>query len=215
MQNEIEVFLTEIVISTLEDRKSHPWYQRYTLLKHLRSIFSDNNNGGLYLAELYLNYDCNIGKENIWEKLISSCAKLTSFSLSATPNSSSTHHLLSFYKQKGKSLLLTTGNLLYMNKEQVEEMLSPKGDIHTIRKEGAQFLLEGCIKPLWLWCENSQQEKQEKLSTIDEENVNVDDPNTIVGLKQQKQSFAEGVKKFNSHPKKVAFELIKGNEVFD
>lgn len=224
----MSVFFTEIVIPILEGRKNIQWYQRHCLLRSLSKIFSNQglNDAGQMLVEIYLNYDCDAeatAKENIWERMINALSKVTSQHVEV---SSIEQPLIQCYINNGHGTpALTTNNLVSLSKEQVKELFSVTGNAEELRKQAVLFLCSGVLKNLKEWCDKrasksdlsenikSKPEDESQKTNSDENNAapqvtvvppptRTDDPTAISNLKQKKDHLIEGIKRFNSKPKK-------------
>ncbi|KAI8610970.1 hypothetical protein BC830DRAFT_1069281 [Chytriomyces sp. MP71] len=225
LKKELSVVFTELIIPIAEARSTITFHQRISLLKSLTRFLSDQNNeGGKILVEIYLNYDCDVeatAQENIWERLINTLSN----SIQENNNAPNAQPPLAFTIASGTSFSqgppsLTTASLVSFTKEHMKELHSTTGDHIELKKRGLELLVRGVLKPLVSWIstklDNEAKKAEFQNSTNDKEAESglglikegektlssVDDPTQFQNLKHRKQVLLEGIKRFNSKPKK-------------
>ncbi|KAJ3265244.1 guanine nucleotide exchange protein for ADP-robosylation factor [Chytriomyces hyalinus] len=230
LKKEMSVVFTEIIIPIAEARPTVTFHQRMSLLKSLNRILSDPAaDGGKILVEIYLNYDCDLeasAQENIWERLVNTLSMLVQESNTAQtgPAASSTITSGVSYAQGPPSL--TTANLVAYTKEQLKELNSSTGDFKDLKKKGLDLMVRGLLKPLVSWItgklENEAKKTESQPSSSEKDNdsglgllkegdkmhVAADDPTQFQNLKHRKQVLLEGIKRFNTKPKKGVQYLL-------
>ena len=227
LKKEISVIFTEIVLPVIEAKKQFSFFQRITMIKGLNRLLSGPKiNGGKMLVELYLNYDCDVesgARENIWEHLASALAKAISQHGEAH-GSSNYFGISSFSHVSGARDLtpeMTTSNLTNFTREQVRDLYSLTGNIDEFRKCGTDLIVNGILKPLTIYCQDrikiqttpaeidtmAAANSNEGLNEIDKKSGKEvsDDPAAFEEFKIRKKALIEGIKQFNSKPKKVQF----------
>jgi brefeldin A-inhibited guanine nucleotide-exchange protein len=239
MKKELLVLFTELILPILEALNSITYHQRYSLLKSLLTMFSDEDTAKL-LIEIYLNFDCSnqeSARSNVWERLINALSKLLNSRQQdvapGTPNAPSTNSSVSNLSNGNLPPAITTETLSSFTKEQVRDMYSSEGDYTELKKRGLDLLTNGILKKLVDFCkekvaalelkeeqkqkEKEQQEQQEqhernKKFSYDSDSmmdVSYDDPTQFEEIKHKKQSLQEGIEKFNWKPKRGLKYLIE------
>ncbi|ORX43829.1 hypothetical protein BCR36DRAFT_360675 [Piromyces finnis] len=185
MKKELLVLFTELILPILEARSSITYHQRFSLLKSLLTMFSEEDTAKL-LIEIYLNFDCSnqeSARSNVWERLINALSKLLNSRQQdtiqpLTPNNQSTNTSVSNLSNGNLPPAITTETLSSFTKEQVRDMYSSEGDYTELKKRGLDLLTNGILKKLVDFCkekvtalelkkeqklkEKEQQEKQEQ-----------------------------------------------------
>ncbi|KAI9332211.1 hypothetical protein BDR26DRAFT_649613 [Obelidium mucronatum] len=227
LKRELSVVFTEIVIPIAEVKTAVTFHQRTSLLKSLLRILSDSNaDGGKILVEIYLNYDCDLeatAQENVWERLINTLSMLIQENNNAPNNTAITPSTVSSgvsYSNGPPSL--TTASLVTYTKDQVRELSTTVGDHNELKRRGLELLVRGILKPLVSWISAKVEADAKKSSDTqnasndkdfesglgllkDGDNkpmTSVDDPTQFQNLKHRKQVLLEGIKRFNTKPKK-------------
>ncbi|OUM56684.1 hypothetical protein PIROE2DRAFT_49309, partial [Piromyces sp. E2] len=238
-QKELLVLFTELILPILEARSSITYHQRFSLLKSLLTMFSEEDTAKL-LIEIYLNFDCSnqeSARSNVWERLINALSKLLNSRQQdtiqpGTPNAQSSSSSVSNLSNGNLPPAITTETLSSFTKEQVRDMYSSEGDYTELKKRGLDLLTNGILKKLVDFCkekvaalelkeeqklkEKEQQEKKEqqeqnkKMSESDSVmDQSYDDPTQFEEIKHKKQSLQEGIEKFNWKPKRGLKYLIE------
>ncbi|KAJ7522924.1 hypothetical protein O6H91_18G031300 [Diphasiastrum complanatum] len=81
LKAEIGVFFPLIILRSLEGSDS-PLHQRTTVLRMLEKVSADSQ----MLADLFVNYDCDLEATNIFERMVSSLSRMAQGTLNADPN---------------------------------------------------------------------------------------------------------------------------------
>lgn len=227
LKKEIAVFFTEIIIPILEAKKNISWYQRYGMIKSLTNILScgGGNESGKLLVEIYVNYDCDVtgsAKENIWERLVNTLAKILSQHNESNSSSQlSPFPIPSFISvHQNEMPALTTTNLVAHSRDQCRDLISSGGDSLELKRVAMCALVECVLKPIVLWCDSK---RDVTLLSVDSDDINESEKSTdsteadlqaVGNLKMRKQAISEGVNRFNFKPKKVDGRVDVGDAVF-
>jgi len=230
---------TELILPILEARNSITYHQRYSLLKSLLTMFSEEDTAKL-LIEIYLNFDCSnqeSARSNVWERLINALSKLLNSrqqdSVPLTPVIQSSNSSASNLSNGNLPPAITTETLSSFTKEQVRDMYSSEGDYTELKKRGLDLLTNGILKKLVDFCkekvaalelkeeqklkekeqkEQQEQQEQHKKFILDSDSIidhSYDDPTQFEEIKHKKQSLQEGIEKFNWKPKRGLKYLIE------
>ena len=166
LKKEILVIFTEVILPLIEAKTSSTtFHQRISLLQSLGRIFAQSSEGGKVLIELYLNYDCDVNAkahENLWERLVTSLARVMTGIPDGTPNdkplppSTITPYL---DRVSTATVPLTVSQLVPLTKEQTKELYSPIGDLNELRLRLLDLLVGGILKPLASWCDERAKSK--------------------------------------------------------
>lgn len=230
LKREIAVFFTEIIIPTLEARKNVSWYQLFFMLESLHKIFANpENDAGKFLVEIYLNYDCDVDgaeKENIWERLIGALSRILSQHTDANhATDKALFTPISSYVQRGISDIpsLSTNNLQVLSKEQVRDLFQATGDMLELKKVGLELMVQGILRSLVVWLDMVKESKPsvtkpdtERVSESNEVQLSTEesveqgnDVTKFESMKMKKQTILQGIKLFNTKPKKGFQFLIE------
>ncbi|KAJ3072292.1 guanine nucleotide exchange protein for ADP-robosylation factor [Podochytrium sp. JEL0797] len=225
LKRELSVVFTEIVLPIAEAKTAVTFHQRTSLLKALLRILSDPSaDGGKILVEIYLNYDCDLeasAQENVWERLINTLSMLIQ-----EHNNSTNSPLVPMTIPSGISYTngppsLMTASLATYTKDQIRELNSTTGDYNELKRRGLELLVRGVLRPLVTWITakiEADAKKTDMQSTASDKDadaalsmlketdkpfISIDDPTQFQNLKHRKQVLLEGIKRFNTKPKKV------------
>ncbi|KAJ3296250.1 guanine nucleotide exchange protein for ADP-robosylation factor [Rhizoclosmatium sp. JEL0117] len=222
LKRELSVVFTEIIIPIVEAKTAVTFHQRTSLLKALLRILSDPNaDGGKILVEIYLNYDCDLeasAQENIWERLINTLSMSIQENNNAPNIPLSQITIPSGVSYSNGPPSLTTASLVTYSKDQIRELSSTTADHNELKRRGLELLVRGILKPLVSWIQaklDADAKKAENAASANDKDAEsglnllkegdkplVDDPTQFQNLKHRKQVLLEGIKRFNTKPKK-------------
>ncbi|ORY49065.1 Sec7-domain-containing protein [Rhizoclosmatium globosum] len=215
LKRELSVVFTEIIIPIVEAKTAVTFHQRTSLLKALLRILSDPNaDGGKILVEIYLNYDCDLeasAQENIWERLINTLSMSIQENNNAPNIPLSQITIPSGVSYSNGPPSLTTASLVTYSKDQIRELSSTTADHNELKRRGLELLVRGILKPLVSWIQaNNEKDAESGLNLLKEgDKPLVDDPTQFQNLKHRKQVLLEGIKRFNTKPKRFVLNLFE------
>jgi brefeldin A-inhibited guanine nucleotide-exchange protein len=235
LKKEVEVFLKEIYLATLDKRTAPAFQKQYVL-----TIFGRFAADPRALVEVYLNYDCDrTALDNMYQRVVEHLSKISSNPVTITPMQQQAYQE---HKEKQSKQMdwQTRGtlppSLTTVSMTSAHETEGTYPQEYAMKQESLEALVE-ILRSLVDWAqqslpENTKAQTQDSRFSLDDLRVSIDartladspavgaDSGTVTPLaeddysslekaKQRKTAMTNAVRQFNYKPKKGLKVLIK------
>ena len=235
LKKEVEVFLKEIYLATLDKRAAPAFQKQYVL-----TIFGRFAADPRALVEVYLNYDCDrTALDNMYQRIVEHLSKISGNPVTITPMQQQAYQE---HKEKQAKQMdwQTRGtlppSLTTVSMTSANEVDGAYPQEYAMKQESLEALVE-ILRSLVDWAqqslpENTKQQPQDSRLSLDDLRVSIDtrtladspavgaDSGTVTPLaeddysslekaKQRKTAMTNAVRQFNYKPKKGLKVLIK------
>lgn len=235
LKKEVEVFLKEIYLATLDKRAAPAFQKQYVL-----AIFSRLAADPRALVEVYLNYDCDrTALDNMYQRIVEHLSKISGNPVTITPMQQQAYQ--EYREKQSKQMDWQTRGTLPPSLTTVSMTSANEADgaypqDYAMKQESLEALVE-ILRSLVDWAqqslpESTKQQPQDSRLSLEDMRVSMDtrtltdspavggdsgtatplaedDYNSLEKAKQRKTAMTNAVRQFNYKPKKGLKVLIK------